>query len=126
MFCFYTHHRPVTLPSGPLTAPCHCLGLESSKRAFSEPLSVRWHHVMKLAVVTKQVSITESEPRPIAHCSWITSFTDLWQTVWDIVAPFMDPSFSQVVPPRIRNGFQRETWLRAQRLQQTMYVSQVK
>lgn len=63
---------------------------------------------MKLAVVAKQVSIKECEPRPSAHCSWITSFTDLWQTVWDIVAAFIDPSFSQVVPPRLRNaGFQK-------------------
>lgn len=69
---------------------------------------MRWHHVMKLAVVAKQVSIKECEPRPSAHCSWITSFTDLWQTVWDIVAAFIDPSFSQVVPPRLRNaGFQK-------------------
>ena len=69
---------------------------------------MRWHHVMKLAVVAKQVSIKECEPRPSAHCSWITSFTDLWQTVWDIVAAFIDPSFSQVVPPRLTNaGFQK-------------------
>ena len=33
-FCFSSHRRPVTLPSGPLTGPCHCLGPESSKRAF--------------------------------------------------------------------------------------------
>lgn len=26
--------RPVSLPSGPLTAPCHCLGPQSSKRAL--------------------------------------------------------------------------------------------
>lgn len=33
-FFFSSHHRPVTLPSGPLTGPCHCLGPESSKRAL--------------------------------------------------------------------------------------------
>lgn len=31
---FSTHHRPVTLPSGPLTGPCHCSGPASSKRAL--------------------------------------------------------------------------------------------
>ncbi len=77
---------------------------------------------MKLAVVAKQVSIKASEPRPSAHCSWITSFTDLWQTVWDIVTLFIDPSFSQVVPPRIKNSsFQRATWLRKQHQQQTVH-----
>lgn len=58
--------RPVTVPVGPpLTGPCHCLGPASSK----EPLSVRRHHVMKLAVVAKQVSIKECEPRPRARRS---------------------------------------------------------
>lgn len=94
---------PSHFPIRPLlTSPCHCSGPGGSKRALQQPLSVRWHHVMKLAVVAKQVSIKELEPRPHGRRSWITSFTDLWATVWHIVAAFFEPSFIQVVPPRIK------------------------
>lgn len=103
-FVFPSHHRPVTLPIRP---PWLARVIVWALRVQSG-LSVRWHHVMKLAVVAKQVSIKECEPRPRARRSWITSFTDLWQTVGYIVAPFFDPSFSQVVPPRIKTLFVKE------------------